>query len=133
MKVTIVGGGSTYSPELVNGLAERASTLGLSEIVLQDPREDRLGPVGAFCARMVSTMGAPVTVRTTTSLDEALDGARHQFEFHAPVGCPGRVLHVGGDLRIVERSDVLVAGNLNVFVESEEEREIGCESLVEGH
>ncbi|MGB0591024.1 MAG: 6-phospho-beta-glucosidase [Myxococcota bacterium] len=75
MKVTIVGGGSTYSPELVNGLAGRAGALGLSEVVLQDPREDRLGPVGAFCARMVSAMGAPVTVRTTTSLDEALDGA----------------------------------------------------------
>ena len=75
MKVAIVGGGSTYSPELVHGLVGRADALGLSELVLQDPREDRLGPVGGVCARMAATMGSSVAVRTTTSLDEALDGA----------------------------------------------------------
>ena len=75
MKVTIIGGGSTYSPELVHGLVARAEAVGLTEIVLQDLREDRLGPVGAFCARMARAMQADITVRTTTSLDEALDGA----------------------------------------------------------
>ena len=75
MKVTIIGGGSTYSPELVAGLAARADALGLEEIVLQDLRQDRLGPVGGFCARMVREMGAGVSVRTTLDLDDALDSA----------------------------------------------------------
>ena len=75
MKVAIIGGGSTYSPELVHGLAERAPALGLRELVLQDLRADRLGPVGAFCQRMVAHLGAPCEVHTTTSLDEALLGA----------------------------------------------------------
>ena len=75
MKVAIIGGGSTYSPELVHGLVARASELGLREIVLQDLRQDRLAPVGGFCARMAHAMSSDVAIRTTRSLDDALDGA----------------------------------------------------------
>lgn len=75
MKIAIVGGGSTYSPELVSGLLERAAGLGIDEVVLQDLRPERLEPVGAFCQRMGAELGSPARVRTTELLDEALEGA----------------------------------------------------------
>ena len=75
MKLTIVGGGSTYSPELVHGLLERGSALGIDTLVLHDPHRERLGPVGAFCARMADHMGSASRVETTDDLQDALVGA----------------------------------------------------------
>lgn len=75
MKVAIVGGGSTYSPELVQGLAKRSHALRIDEVVLHDVKAERLAPVGAFCARMAAALGARCALHTTTSLDEALEGA----------------------------------------------------------
>ena len=46
MKITVIGGGSTYTPELVEGFARRAETLGLTELVLYDVDAERLGVVG---------------------------------------------------------------------------------------
>jgi len=42
MKIAVVGGGSTYTPELVSGLAREAERLDVTELVLQDIDEDRL-------------------------------------------------------------------------------------------
>ncbi len=38
MKMAVIGGGSTYTPELLGGLIESAATLGMSELALQDSR-----------------------------------------------------------------------------------------------
>ena len=42
LKVAVVGGGSTYTPELVEGFARRAAVLPIDELVLLDPDADRL-------------------------------------------------------------------------------------------
>lgn len=75
MKIAVVGGGSTYSPELLHGLAERAEALGLDEVALCDVSPERLAVVGAFSARMVAKLAPRVRVRATQSLDDALEGA----------------------------------------------------------
>ncbi|HEX3781173.1 MAG TPA: 6-phospho-beta-glucosidase [Pseudonocardiaceae bacterium] len=75
MKLVVVGGGSTYTPELVDGIARLADTLPVSDMVLVDPDEHRLDRVGGVSARIMSAYGHPATVRTTTDLDEGLDGA----------------------------------------------------------
>lgn len=86
MKITVVGGGSTYTPELVDGLA-RMSKVGTSEpgsasrgprideLVLTDPAETRLETVGGFARRLLAGAGSPVSLTTSTDLDAALDGA----------------------------------------------------------
>ena len=54
MKIAVVGGGSTYTPELVNGVGEQAGTgagLKVTELVLVDPDETRLAAVGPVSAR----------------------------------------------------------------------------------
>lgn len=76
MKIAVIGGGSTYTPELMDGLIERARDLGLSEVVLHDIDLARLDPVSSFCKRMVSHRGASFEIRATTDLDDAIKGAR---------------------------------------------------------
>ncbi|AXE85955.1 6-phospho-beta-glucosidase [Streptomyces sp. Go-475] len=75
MKLTVVGGGSTYTPELVDGFARLRDTLPVGELVLMDPAEDRLALVGGLARRILARQGHPGRITTTTDLDEAVDGA----------------------------------------------------------
>jgi len=75
MKATTIGGGSTYSPELVQGFIERQERMGLHELWLMDTDPRRLSIVGGFVQRMVASAGAPFQVHLTTDRRAALDGA----------------------------------------------------------
>ncbi|ONI81780.1 6-phospho-beta-glucosidase [Saccharothrix sp. ALI-22-I] len=75
MKLTVVGGGSTYTPELVDGIAGRRTSLAVDEIVLVDPDVSRLEVVGAFSRRLLEHAGHPAVVTTTTDLERGVDGA----------------------------------------------------------
>jgi 6-phospho-beta-glucosidase len=63
MKVCVVGGGSTYTPELVDGLLRRAGALPVSELHLLDPDETRLEIVARFADRMTEAAGSEMAVR----------------------------------------------------------------------
>jgi 6-phospho-beta-glucosidase len=70
MKIAVIGGGSTYTPELVDGFARlRGSGLVVDELVLIDPAADRLEIVGAFSRRIFQFYGHPGRVSWTTDLD----------------------------------------------------------------
>jgi len=75
MKLAVVGGGSTYTPELVDGLARLADAVKITELVLIDPDQARLEVVGPVSARIVRRYGHPARLRWTTDLDDGLDGA----------------------------------------------------------
>ena len=75
MKLTVVGGGSTYTPELVDGFARLRDTLPVSELVLVDPAADRLELVGGLARRIFAKQGHPGRVITTSDLDAGIDGA----------------------------------------------------------
>ncbi|HEY4464712.1 MAG TPA: 6-phospho-beta-glucosidase [Streptosporangiaceae bacterium] len=75
MKVAVVGGGSTYTPELADGVARLAGGIGVTELTLVDPDTTRLGVVGPVSARIMAALGHPAKVRWTASLDDGLDGA----------------------------------------------------------
>ncbi|XVV04270.1 6-phospho-beta-glucosidase [Actinosynnema sp. CA-248983] len=75
MKLTVVGGGSTYTPELVDGIAGRRTSLAVDEIVLVDPDAERLAVVGAFAQRLLAHAGHPARVTTTTDLERGVEGA----------------------------------------------------------
>ncbi len=75
MKLAVIGGGSTYTPELIDGFARLRDDLPVEELVLMDPAEDRLELVGGLARRIFAHQGHPGTVRTTDSLDDAIDGA----------------------------------------------------------
>ena len=75
MKLTVVGGGSTYTPELVDGFARLRDTLPVEELVLVDPAADRLEVVGGLARRIFARQGHPGRIVTTSDLDGAVDGA----------------------------------------------------------
>ncbi|HYL70947.1 MAG TPA: 6-phospho-beta-glucosidase, partial [Candidatus Dormibacteraeota bacterium] len=75
MKLTVVGGGSTYSPELVEGAGVLGDALDLRELVLHDVDAERLAVVGAAAERIARAQGFRGDLHCTTDLDEAVDGA----------------------------------------------------------
>ncbi|WP_427762960.1 6-phospho-beta-glucosidase [Streptomyces sp. DSM 41931] len=75
MKLTVVGGGSTYTPELIDGFARLRDVLPVTELVLTDPATDRLDLIGPLSRRVFARLGHPGRITTTTDLDAAVDGA----------------------------------------------------------
>src|SRR5213078_4384923 len=75
MKLAVVGGGSTYTPELVAGLARERERLDLREVVLQDPDAERREVVGGLAGRMLDAAGYDGALSVTDDLDRALEGA----------------------------------------------------------
>lgn len=75
MKLAVIGGGSTYTPELVDGVARLAEDVKVTELVLVDPDQTRLDVVGPVSARIMRRYGHPARLRWTASLDDGLDGA----------------------------------------------------------
>ena len=77
MKVAVIGGGSTYTPELINGFLARVDSFPLTELWLMDIAPERLDVVGGFAQRMVQAHGAPFAVRLTADQREAISGASY--------------------------------------------------------
>ena len=77
MKITVIGGGSTYTPELVNGFLARAERLPLTELWLMDIDKERLDVVGGFAQRMVKAKGKPFKVVLSLNQREAITGASY--------------------------------------------------------
>ena len=69
MKLAVVGGGSTYTPELVDGLARLRDDFLVDELVLVDPDEERLALVGGLGRRILERYGHPGTLTMTSDLD----------------------------------------------------------------
>lgn len=77
MKITIIGGGSTYTPEIVNGFIARAGHLPLTELCLMDIDAERLEVVGGFARRMAAAKGSPFKVTLSTDRREAVRAASY--------------------------------------------------------
>ncbi|MER5193393.1 6-phospho-beta-glucosidase [Streptomyces sp. NPDC002755] len=75
MKLTVVGGGSTYTPELIDGFARLRDSLPVEELVLVDPAADRLELVGGLARRIFARQDHPGRIVTTSDLDAAVEGA----------------------------------------------------------
>ncbi|WP_129309144.1 6-phospho-beta-glucosidase [Streptomyces sp. L2] len=75
MKLTVVGGGSTYTPELIDGFARLSGTLPIEELVLVDPAAERLELVGGLARRIFARQGHTGRIVTTSDLDAGVDGA----------------------------------------------------------
>jgi 6-phospho-beta-glucosidase len=77
MKVAVIGGGSTYTPELVSGFLARMEMFPLSELWLMDIDPQRLEIVGGFARRIVQNQGAPFKVVLSTDQRLAVSGASY--------------------------------------------------------
>lgn len=75
LKVAVVGAGSTYTPELVEGLATRRDRLPVDELLLMDVDAERLAIVGGLASRILKKREWPGKLTLTGSREQALDGA----------------------------------------------------------
>ena len=75
INVTVIGSGSTYCPELVDGFLQRQDSLKLKRLVLMDIDDRKRNIVGSLCERMIKAAGMDTEVVMTDNLDEALPGA----------------------------------------------------------
>ena len=77
IKIATIGGGSSYTPELVEGFIKRYDELPVRELWLVDvpEGEEKLKIVGGLAQRMVKAAGLPMEVRLTLDRREALAGA----------------------------------------------------------
>jgi 6-phospho-beta-glucosidase len=75
VKIAVVGGGSTYTPELVEGFARRTSRLPIDELVLLDTDSERLDIVGGLAGRMLERLDWRGRLVLTGDREAAIDGA----------------------------------------------------------
>ena len=75
-KITVIGGGSTYTPELIDGFIKHEKDLRVGEIALYDIDEERLNIVGGMAQRQVKY--AELDTKVTLNLDrpKAIEGAK---------------------------------------------------------
>jgi len=73
VKIAVIGGGSTNTPELVDGFARLGSMV--TELVLVDPAAERLEVVGAFAARILAHQGHGAKIWWTSDLDAGVTDA----------------------------------------------------------
>ncbi|MCL2781216.1 MAG: 6-phospho-beta-glucosidase [Actinomycetia bacterium] len=105
MKLAVIGGGSTYTPELIDGFCRRRAELPIEQLWLVDPDADRLRPVAGMSQRMFAHAGHPGQIVPTDNLVAAVSDAdavlfqlriagqaqRHVDEtFPHPCGCIGQ-------------------------------------------
>jgi 6-phospho-beta-glucosidase len=75
LKLAVVGGGSTYTPELIEGIARRSDRLPVDELVLLDIDPERLEIVGGLAGRMLKRLEWPGKLTLTGDTDAAIDAA----------------------------------------------------------
>ncbi|WP_172199520.1 6-phospho-beta-glucosidase [Saccharibacillus qingshengii] len=77
LKVAVIGGGSSYTPELIEGFILNYATFPVTEIVLVDiePGLRKLSTVGRLAQRMVAKSGLPIEVSLTLDRRSALRDA----------------------------------------------------------
>jgi 6-phospho-beta-glucosidase len=75
VKIAVVGGGSTYTPELIEGFLAHRDRLPVDELVLFDIDRERLDVVGGLARRIMTKREWTGELVLTTDRDRALDGA----------------------------------------------------------
>ncbi|HET7579027.1 MAG TPA: 6-phospho-beta-glucosidase [Bacillales bacterium] len=77
LKVAVIGGGSSYTPELIEGLIAHYHELPVKDLYLVDiePGREKLEIVGALAKRMVEKSGVPINVHLTFDRREAIRNA----------------------------------------------------------
>ncbi|MCL4219066.1 MAG: 6-phospho-beta-glucosidase, partial [Candidatus Hydrogenedentes bacterium] len=77
MKIAVIGGGSSYSPELIDGLFPRLEQIPVTEVWMMDPNQERLAITAGLARRMAEKNGNPFTIHDTADLREAVKDAKY--------------------------------------------------------
>jgi len=77
MKICVIGGGSTYTPELIDGFIKIEKTLGITEIKMLDIKESerKIKILTEFSERILRKAGSKIKISYTYNAREAIEGA----------------------------------------------------------
>jgi 6-phospho-beta-glucosidase len=75
LKIAVIGGGSSYTPELFADLAADTEPLNVEQVILMDPSAERANFIAGVSEKLVKTSGQKIKVTGTTHLEEAISGA----------------------------------------------------------
>jgi len=77
LKVAVIGGGSSYTPELIEGFIKRYQEFPIDELYLVDIEagREKLKTVGALAERMIEKAGLPIELHMTFDRREAIQDA----------------------------------------------------------
>lgn len=75
MKLAVIGGGSTYTPELIDGVIKRHSRLPITHIHLVDIDPTKLAIIAAFAKRMIAAAQLDIEIEHGTDLRAGVRGA----------------------------------------------------------
>ena len=75
MKICIIGAGSSYTPELIEKMAEIKERFPVKTMTLMDINEERLEAVSSFCKRYARRLGLDIKIESTADLDKAICGS----------------------------------------------------------
>jgi 6-phospho-beta-glucosidase len=77
LKIAVIGAGSTYTPELIDGFIVRMKSLKVKEFYFMDIDKNKLKIVAALCKRMLEAKGMEAKIVLTDNLEEAIEGASY--------------------------------------------------------
>jgi len=92
LKAAIIGAGSTYTPELIEGFIVRQKSLNIQSFYLMDIDKEKLEIVGGLAKRMLEAQKFLGKVVLTCDLDEAIEGADYIFAQIRVGGLAARIL-----------------------------------------
>lgn len=75
LKIAVIGAGSTYTPELIEGFIQRKDGLWVESFYLMDINVEKLKIIGELSERMIKRNGMSSKIVLTTDLEEAIRGA----------------------------------------------------------
>ena len=75
LKITVIGAGSSYTPELFADLAAEAEPLNVEQVVLMDANVERAAFVAGVSQKLVKDSGQNIQVTGTADLEEGVRGA----------------------------------------------------------
>jgi 6-phospho-beta-glucosidase len=92
LKAAVIGAGSTYTPELIEGFIDRRESLNFQTFYLMDINKEKLETVGGLAKRMLAAKGFTGNITLTQNLDEAVSGADYIFAQIRVGGMASRIL-----------------------------------------
>jgi 6-phospho-beta-glucosidase len=75
VKLTVIGGGSTYTPELIDGIIKRHTRMPITQIYLVDIELTKLIIIAAFAKRMIKAAEIDIQIEYGTDLSAGVRGA----------------------------------------------------------
>lgn len=75
LKITVIGAGSSYTPELFADLAAESESLDVEQVVLMDLNAERANFIAGVSEKLVKATGQNIKVTGIANLEEALRGA----------------------------------------------------------